>query len=426
MIVKHEIFRTFVISHIYFLAPALTCEVVSKELEREKSFQVTHGCLGNLASGLVSLDNGLDDTDSNGLSHVTDGEASKRRVVSEGLNTHWLGRNHLDDSSVTRLDELGSILNGLAGTTINLLQELSELAGDVGGVTVEDWCIACTDLAGVVEDDDLSIERFGSFGGIVLGVTSNVTTTDFLDRHVLDVEADIVTWQTLDKLFVVHLDRLDFGGDVSRSEGHDHTRLDDTGLDTSDGHRSNTTDLVDILEGKTEGLVGGTGWGINSINSLEKGLAASLRLGFLLPALIPRAVRRVVNHVVTVEARDRDERNSLGVVSDLLDEVGSLLDDFVETSLRPLGGVHLVDGDDELLDAQGVGKQGVLTSLTILGDTGFEFTSTGSDDEDSAVGLGGTRDHVLDEVTMARSVCTKCQYTNAIGRGRLVAPMTVT
>ncbi len=45
----------------------------------------------------------LDDTDSNGLPHVTDGEATKRWVLGEGLNAHGLGRNHLDDGGVTRL-----------------------------------------------------------------------------------------------------------------------------------------------------------------------------------------------------------------------------------------------------------------------------------------------------------------------------------
>ena len=70
---------------------------------------------------LVDLGNGLDDTDSDSLSHVTDGETTKRWVVGEGLNTHGLGWNHLDDSSITRFDELGGVLNGLSGTTINLL-----------------------------------------------------------------------------------------------------------------------------------------------------------------------------------------------------------------------------------------------------------------------------------------------------------------
>lgn len=58
------------------------------------------GSLSDLTS-LVNLDDRLDDTDGNGLSHVTDGETAKRRVLSEGLNTHGLGRNHLDDGGIT-------------------------------------------------------------------------------------------------------------------------------------------------------------------------------------------------------------------------------------------------------------------------------------------------------------------------------------
>jgi len=46
----------------------------------------------------------------------------------------------------------------------------------------------------------------------------------------------------------------------------------------------------------------------------------------------------------------------------------------------------------------------VLSGLTVLGDTGLELTSTGGDDEDSAVGLGGTGNHVLDEVTVSGGV----------------------
>jgi len=46
----------------------------------------------------------------------------------------------------------------------------------------------------------------------------------------------------------------------------------------------------------------------------------------------------------------------------------------------------------------------VLTGLTILGDTGFEFTDTSSDDQDSTIGLGGTSDHVLDEITVTWGV----------------------
>jgi hypothetical protein len=292
----------------------------------------------------------------------------------------------------------------------------------VGSVAVEDWGVTGTDLTRVVKDDDLGVEGVGSLGGVVLGVTSNVTTTDFLDRHVLDVKADVVTRDTLDELLVVHLDGLDFSGNTGRGEGDDHTSLDakkgsargreqrregdlHSGLDTANGHRANTANLVDILEGKTEGLVSGTARRVDGVDGLKEGLAGRLAsLGLLLPTLVPWAVAGDLNHVVAVESGDRDEGNSLGVVSDLLDEVGSLLDDFLETSLGPLGGVHLVDGDDELLDTQGVGEEGVLTGLAILGDTSLELTSTGGNDKNGAVSLGGTSDHVLDEITVTRGV----------------------
>jgi hypothetical protein len=60
----------------------------------------------------------------------------------------------------------------------------------------------------------------------------------------------------------------------------------------------------------------------------------------------------------------------------------------------------------------------VLSSLAILGDTGFEFTSTTGNDEDSAISLGGTSDHVLDKVTVARRINDLdkgCEMMNTIG-----------
>ena len=69
-----------------------------------------------------------------------------------------------------------------------------------------------------------------------------------------------------------------------------------------------------------------------------------------------------------------------------------------------LGGVHLVDGDDELPDTEGEGKEGVLAGLAILGDTSLELTGTAGNDEDGTVSLGGTSDHVLDEITMTGGI----------------------
>ena len=62
----------------------------------------------------------------------------------------------------------------------------------MGSVAIEHGLVSVADLAGVVHDDDLSVEVLAALGRIILGVTSDVATTDFLDGHVLDVEANVV------------------------------------------------------------------------------------------------------------------------------------------------------------------------------------------------------------------------------------------
>lgn len=381
--------------------------------------------LRNLGSSARGLLNSLDHTDGDGLAHVTDSETTERGVVGEGLDTHGLGGNHLDDGSVTGLDELGGVFDRLSGTAVDLLEELGELASNVGSVAVEDRSVTSADLAGVVENDDLGVERSAASRGVILGVTSDVTTADILDGNVLHVETNVVTGDTLLKLLVVHLNGLDFGCDVGGSEGGDNTGADGTGLNTTDGDSTDTGDLVDILEGKTERLVDRAGGGLDGVNGLKESLTSDLAgLGLLLPSLVPGAVGGGLKHVVTVETGDGNEGDVLGVVSDLLDEVGGLLDDFVVTLLGPLGSVHLVEGDNELADTEGESEQSVLTGLAILRDTSLEFTSTGSDDEDTTVGLGGTSDHVLDEVTVTRGIYSMLKKAQLSKREYI--PMTVT
>jgi hypothetical protein len=46
----------------------------------------------------------------------------------------------------------------------------------------------------------------------------------------------------------------------------------------------------------------------------------------------------------------------------------------------------------------------MLTGLAILGDTNLKTISGGVNDKDNIVTLGGTSDHVLDEVTVSRGI----------------------
>jgi hypothetical protein len=75
-----------------------------------------------------------------------------------------------------------------------------------------------------------------------------------------------------------------------------------------------------------------------------------------------------------------------------------------QRTTKYLGRVHLVDGNDELTNTKGEGKEGMLSGLSIFGDTSFEFTSSASNDENGTVSLRGSGDHVFDEVTMTRGI----------------------
>ena len=68
-------------------------------------------------------------------------------------------------------------------------------------------------------------------------------------QNALDVEADVITWKTSLELLVMHFDGLDFSGDVRGSKSHDHSGFDGASLDTTDRHGTDTTDLIDVLEG---------------------------------------------------------------------------------------------------------------------------------------------------------------------------------
>jgi hypothetical protein len=73
-----------------------------------------------------------------------------------------------------------------------------------------------------------------------------------------------------------------------------------------------------------------------------------------------------------------------------------------------LGGIHLVDSYDKLPYTKSVSQKSVLASLTVFGDTSLELASAAGNDENGAVSLRGTGDHVLDKVAMAWGVDNLC------------------
>lgn len=324
--------------------------------------------------------------------HISDGESSEGWVLGEGLDTHWLGWVHNNDGGLILLDELWLSLDGLSGSSVDLVNEGGEFTGDVGSVAIQDWGISSVDLTWVVHDDDLGLEGFGFLGWVFLGVGGDVSSSDILDGQSLDVETDVVSWEGLQELFVVHFDGLNISNQSDWGELDAHTWLEDSGFDSSDWDCSDTSDLVDVLEWQSEWLIEGSDWWGDGIQSLQEG-----------GSLVPVAVGGSLDEVVTVESGEWDEWDLVWVESDLLQVGRKFLLDFFVSLLRPGDGllVHLVGADDHLSDSQSEGQQTVLSGLSVLGDSSLELTWWGGDHEDGNIGLGGSGDHVLDEISMS-------------------------
>ena|SRR5579862_9333296 len=110
--------------------------------------------------------------------------------------------------------------------------------------------------------------------------------------------------------------RFNFSGDVGGGKSDDHTGLDDTSFNSADWDCSDTTDLVDILEGKSEGFIGRSDGGLDGVDGFEESeTLGGTSLGLLGPTLEPGHVGGFLDHVVTVPSRDGNESNGLGVVS---------------------------------------------------------------------------------------------------------------
>uniref|UniRef100_A0A8R7TJY4 Uncharacterized protein n=1 Tax=Triticum urartu TaxID=4572 RepID=A0A8R7TJY4_TRIUA len=91
----------------------------------------------------------------------------------------------------------------------------------------------------------------------------------------------------------MHFKGADLSGLASGTKGNIHVRLHGTSLKLTDGHNSNTTNLVNVLKWKTQGLCDGSLGLDDLIKSLKEG-----------GALIPIKVGRPLNHVVTLKSLD--------------------------------------------------------------------------------------------------------------------------
>ena len=185
---------------------------------------------------------------------------------------------------------------------------------------MQDRSVSIGDLTRVVQDNNMSVKGSSCLGTVVHSFRADIAAADIPAGDIHGIESNVVTGNTRSAVFEMHLDRHALCGDTSGGEGDDHTGSYYTGLDTVDGSCSDTRDLVHILEGKTEGLMGRAQWGLNGIDGLHKGLTFEVTTVSLLgPPFKPRHVGGLLQQVVSVPSGNGDEGDGSRVVTDSLD-----------------------------------------------------------------------------------------------------------
>src|SRR5262245_36096704 len=261
-------------------------------------------------------------------------------------------------------------------------------AGDVGRtevelrpVVVEERRMTAALLLG--QDVDLALElRVGS-GRTRLD--DDHAALDVLALGATEQQADVFTGLTLVEDLAEHLDAGDRRGLLIVTDAHDVDRLadlDDAALDPAGHHGAAAGDREDILDGHQERLV--------DVTLGERDEVVD-RVHQLLDALLPL--------LVAVERRQRADLDDRGVVARelvLVEELTHLHLDELD-DLAVVDHVALVERDDDRRHTDLTGEQHVLA--------GLRHRAVGrGDDQDRAVHLGGTGDHVLDVVRVSRAV----------------------
>ena len=93
---------------------------------------------------------------------------AQKRLVGEALNTQGFVRNHVNDGSISRVQEFEAIFQLFPWSNDLSSPHPRWLASNVSSVTIQHRCTSSNDLAWKVQDNSLSCEAAASTGGSFL------------------------------------------------------------------------------------------------------------------------------------------------------------------------------------------------------------------------------------------------------------------
>src|SRR3954468_5320327 len=297
----------------------------------------------------------------------------------------------LADLEGDRGDELDAHLDVVAGHDHLGALGQPDGPGDVGRAQVELRPVAVVEggmAAALLLGQDVDLRRELGVGLDRARLGQDLAALDLLALDAPDEAADVVAGLALLEQLLEHLDagHDDLAGRLDADELDLVADLDDAPLDAARRDRAPALDAEDVLDRHEEGLVDralrGRDVRVDRVHQLLDGLVG--------------LVRGVVGRFERLQRRAADDRDVVTREVVLGQELADLELDEVE-QLLVVDHVDLVEEDDHVRDLDLTGEQDVLAGL------GHRSVGRG-DDQDGAVHLGGSGDHVLDVVGVTRAV----------------------
>merc|ERR1719223_2518284 len=249
---------------------------------------------------------------------VHDSNTSEGGTLLEGLDEKRLGWLEFN-FGILVLRKFWGVVNLLStGLLAHLPKDLGHLARNLGGTAENNGCVSGLEDTRVLLDSN-----HGSEG------------LDGLEISIL-LDVDDVSGSSLLKSLLVLFNGEDlFVPEARGDNSNDISGEKSSLLNCSADDLSNSLNVVDVGDGKTDGKLRVTLRGLDEVvEGLNNSESGDLLLGGDVgsPSLVPRGLIRLFNKVVSVKSRVRNEGDLLGLEADHLKHLLELFLDLIETA----------------------------------------------------------------------------------------------